>query len=239
MSATLAELEERVAALEEATLADQLTPGVFSLNAAGQIEERLSGFLEAQGVNVEIANTAGTAQKRGLRWFYELPAGKEPFVAAIYGYNPGAEEGKKEPQFIMELDDGFVQGQLAIYETISGVKHEVHAQAFVFGSSGGHLRTIIDSTGKSSFLQLPTASQASVRFGKVAIPNVQAAAGYEIEIPAWSTEHTLFLAVPSTAESLNLVTYFGSAPSGLNKGAIDMASSVNQTVTISWLSIGF
>lgn len=51
MTQTLQQLEERIEALEDQLEADQLTPGVFSLNAKGQVEEKLTGTLEAKGIH--------------------------------------------------------------------------------------------------------------------------------------------------------------------------------------------
>ena len=55
---TLEELDVAVSSLEKATAADQLVPGVFSLDEEGALQEKLRGTLEALGITLPLGQEA-------------------------------------------------------------------------------------------------------------------------------------------------------------------------------------
>lgn len=140
----LAALEQKVAELEAAQ-GDQLTPGAFSLNAAGELEEILTGKLQARGIIIP----EGTAGEEGVV-FNEL----------IWQDLGGT---------IQELITGFVipaegQHNLALQAGAGGSTHLAGLnvrggapgaeQPRVDARAGLASATIIENGGKSSFLLL-------------------------------------------------------------------------------------
>ncbi len=162
MTRTLQELDEAIAALEQGASADQLTPGVFSINSAGQVEEKLSGRLEALGISVKaggisLPNGAFVGSSPGLKLEglsepSEIRFGAQGEGGAIlrafhYAGSPPSIEKRELLQLFGESVKGLVGG----FEVLTD---ELNAVTKVRATAGELTPTIIDSEGNSSFLQL-------------------------------------------------------------------------------------
>lgn len=175
----LAELEQRVGELEAGGAdVDQLTPGVFSINAAGQLEELLSGKLTAFGIIFELGSIIGSSGLGpGKQLTHEIVWQSEGLtVAALSAYRhsqkpPGLVKGRA-----IELSiefEGQSAGLTCDLEDNPFVGSRVTAQA---GTKGV---TIINSSGGSSFML----ADVSPRFkAEGAILLANGAAGTETQI---------------------------------------------------------
>lgn len=154
----LADLQARVQQLEAAQ-GDTLTPAVFNLNAAGELEEILSGKLKAKGVILPNGLVIGggvfgpgVVEKSEIQW-QEEPGGA--IVASIgssrIASKPPALFSGQETQLTAQAEGMLVQLGLLLEKTPVEV-----AQLIATAKAGFTPRsvTVIDSKGRSSFVQL-------------------------------------------------------------------------------------
>lgn len=158
-------LEQRLNDLEQQLVADQLVPGVFSLNAAGGIEEILSGKLMAQGVELPQGNSGsfkkgdpdlvgwfeGTELKEIVRGWTTVGASTtEQYLELLAAAPPGPPWEGLSAELLL---------QLAYTSTTKTLLGQIKA------SVGGQVATILDSKGRSSFLHLHSGVKAQVSTG--------------------------------------------------------------------------
>ncbi len=162
MTRTLQELDEAIAALEQGASADQLTPGVFSINSQGQVEEKLSGRLEALGITVKaggisLPNGTFVGSSPGLK----LEGLSEPSEIRFGAHGEGGailrafHYAGMPPSLIkrelLQLFGESVKGLVGGFQVLTD---EQNAVTKVQAVAGEETPTIVDSEGNSSFLQL-------------------------------------------------------------------------------------
>jgi hypothetical protein len=153
-AATLPELEARVAALEQQLQADQLVPGVFSLNAEGKLEEQLTGKLTAQGITFNEAPSGiePTAEEK-IQWLRE---GKpREFVT-------GREEVSGVGMLELGIEDGL--GTRLANLRLTGLEARVAIQNPTLRHA-----LILDWEGRSDFLRLAAAAKRQVTLGTATV----------------------------------------------------------------------
>ncbi|HMD60232.1 MAG TPA: hypothetical protein VKG78_02310 [Opitutaceae bacterium] len=144
MTLTLPEIEAKVQALEQQIQADQLSPGVFSLNpTTGALEEKLKGRLEAEGIVFNIEEIEELT--RSIVW----EAGLEALRASIVGE---ITEGK--PTLAL-----FVKNAA---KALASLNLSISELSLVLG---GQERILLNNLGQSSFPQLETVSKLKLSWG--------------------------------------------------------------------------
>lgn len=93
------------------------------------------------------------------------------------------------------------------------------------------------------FPGLPSSSPAGIQYGVVSVSAPAGLGSFEITLPtAWKTEHAFFVCTlhPGTANTTFIVNNgpYDAVGSSLSKGFLVINSSVLQTVSAYWLSIG-
>lgn len=144
---TLESLAARVAALESVQ-ADQLVPGVFSLNNAGELEEKLSGKLEAKGINFNIE---APGEARYIQWLNTLGIGVSAGIDAQIHYT--GVHGLPPWFSFLELfnTDGLGTSSLLLQ---SGSAGKPASAASVKAIAAGGEAVVINGSAQSNFLQL-------------------------------------------------------------------------------------
>lgn len=117
---------------------DQITPNAFAINSKGQIEEKLTGTLEALGIKFKPATEKGVATS-SITWGTD-----EGTDAAIEGYTEDNRGALVLLSGVPPLTTDYSRLQLAPNSVVVNV------------ISGGEQtdKQIIDDEGNSSFLQL-------------------------------------------------------------------------------------
>jgi hypothetical protein len=143
MTQTLEQLEARIQTLEQSTSApDQLTPSVFSLNAAGEVEEKLSGKLEAKGIVFEEGEEGKEEAKHSIKWFDGALNSQ-----TIHGYRTGTHH-------ILDINAFGADAELArlIFEVGPLASKKAEIRAIIEGTTGvAEEAKILDAGGLSSF----------------------------------------------------------------------------------------
>ncbi len=152
MTRTLEEIDQALQELEQ-TQVDQLVPGVFAINAQGQIEEKLSGILEAKGINFNEAHAPGE-KTSSIRWLNSGVVGER-----IEGVQLG-----ESHLLLLTATHPAGDGVLAITTNASSGRSSVQA-----GTGIGLGTTLFDSTGVSSFLQLGALANVKAFLGTTQI----------------------------------------------------------------------
>ena len=151
LESDLAELRQRVDKLEGRPVADQLSPGVFSLNAQGKIEELLSGHLSAQGV--DFVEQAAAFAPNSIRWLDEGGTLREIITGLRQAPNT---------THVLNLEAQGTTGSasLQLRAPEAATKPAITISASLLAKA-----TLLDSDGRSSFLQLATLAKRHVTFG--------------------------------------------------------------------------
>lgn len=142
----LAELRNRLDALEQAPTEDQLGPNAFALNAQGEVEERLTGRLEARGINF----AAGTGPAASIRWLL----GMDPRAVIRANASP------EEEAIVAELLR--LGAQRIILQLLAG-EASSEAGLSVKDKARAASATLLTSQGQSSFLQLPAVRKLTLK----------------------------------------------------------------------------
>lgn len=145
----LADVKRRLAVLEQAQqppagAADQLNPNAFFINAEGQIEERLTGKLEAQGITFSEVRIFSPTPTSRITW--GTPA--RPTLESITGYlKPAVGEEPEEHRLDLQAV-GTPAGAFLYLASILPASAKVSAECREAAVQ------ILDEKSRSSFLQL-------------------------------------------------------------------------------------
>jgi len=138
----IAQLEQKVQALEGHQ--DQITPGAYSINSEGKIEEKLTGHLEAQGIDLPLGSgepsriTWGASGRQGV--IFTGPSGASGAVLQMMAYS-------ETEQTLLDLAaDGEGNG-------LANLVVDAHAV------------TLLDADGNSAFARLSTLGNIRLSFG--------------------------------------------------------------------------
>lgn len=159
---TLDELEERIEALEEAQ-ADQLVPAVFTINENGEIEEKISGEIEAKGITFNEGVSTDTGKAKAESQIIWNDAGEQPeTIRGVRTHHAIAPFGFDHAlSMTSQVGNLLAQLELDVYKPAGSAKLLASA-----GEEGAlHQLTILDALGKSSFVQLPTVAAAYLNLG--------------------------------------------------------------------------
>jgi hypothetical protein len=224
---TLQELEQRIQALEQNPQADQLTPGVFSLSAAGGLEEKLSGKLEAQGITF---NLSSEEKFRMIEW-----ADGQQRARIVGGTGPGP--GSNNVLLLETLNEAGVFGaQLELAGERAGGLAQVAARA-----NEGHGVIIVNQNQQSSFLQLATLANVAISFGSTVLNFVASVEATVEKIPAGLPAERapkIIIPVPSTP-GFNLFCQIGNTLDGkFNLKGTSTTGAETLQVTVPWIAIG-
>lgn len=152
MSLTLQQIEAELTQLRQLIARDELATNAYNLNSKGELEEKLTGHLEAKGVTLP-AGANFTASSATIEWI-DAGAAKIAEVIAV-------EEPERET---LMLRAGPVPGTYADIQIIGGARPSVTAAAV-----GGSDLTIIDGENNSDFLRIahpPGLTAASISWGE-------------------------------------------------------------------------
>lgn len=167
------ELLERVQTLEQAQ-ADQLVPGVFSINHAGELEENLTGKLTAKGIIFQVgvleeATEGKPAERVASEIIWNTEAGSTRASVTAYRYKGKAPSIAKGLIFSMTASSAGGEEASLITEI-----DEANNQAVVRLKAGGQTRTLLrnSAAGVSDFLQLARlpGSKLTVGAGEITWP---------------------------------------------------------------------
>lgn len=153
---SLAELDEAVDELQQGQL-DQLQPGVFSINAAGQLEEILSGKLTANGIIFNLGTSLEANQfGPGENLQHELIWSREETGVGVASVS-AARHSAKPP--------GLVKGESLLLKVLSDITGQQAALIIdaqdspavleqLLAVAGAEVVKLINSNGESTFARL-------------------------------------------------------------------------------------
>jgi hypothetical protein len=162
MSATvdrLTDLEQRITALEAQAVADTLQPNVITVAANGEIGAAFTGLLNALGLIIPPAASPSYGLQNSITWQRQSDGAQAAFVQD--GIFTDVLSGRDVDQLVISTDrPSGVQGELITLNT-ENLDLTLDDQASNGGIStvqistaGGHLATLFNSSGQSSFPQL-------------------------------------------------------------------------------------
>lgn len=109
----------------------------------------------------------------------------------------------------------------------------------VYVTTPGQLRTLIDSAGRSDFLQwLGGATGRRVQIGSQTFAAAVGDNFLACNVTPWGTSHDLFLAAPQAITSFPNMTYRGAYVISNAQGGCVVNSGIVQNITVRWMSIG-
>lgn len=153
----IAELERQVAKLEGEQ--DQITPNAYSIGPKGEVNETLTGFLNARGIS--FPPTTAPAPNASIAW----EDGKGGDAAEISSWALGG-----ATHLSMFSNGPWGEAILASYQ--------IAAEAQLYAYVNFHLAVILDQEGRSSFPQLDAGFGNKVRLA-FGYANVNYAGGTE------------------------------------------------------------
>jgi hypothetical protein len=133
---TLEELAARVEAIED--LQDQINPNILSLGPKGEVNATLTGFLKAHGIQLQESKGAGFPESE-IVWQYEAATGA--FVRAY------RQAGSNRIDVATLSPDLSKQALIALEASNT-------FESVIASCTGAALRTIVDSEGRSHFMQV-------------------------------------------------------------------------------------
>jgi hypothetical protein len=174
-------LEERLHTLEQEVehlraRQDQLTPNAFSLNSTGQIEEKLTGHLEASGIELPLAVGAFTIPTSLIQW-NRTSNGAVIASLSAYGLDfPFKAEGL---QIHVDSEAGYgstielsvqereVLGRAEMFLRSNAINSQSGLSTSVFNAEGteGYSAKILDAENHSDFLRLTGAASLFLAWG--------------------------------------------------------------------------
>lgn len=142
--ARLADLESRLAALEELSPTDTLSPNYLTLNADGSVGATFSGLINAaQGVT--IPSSASKTSINAIQW---IRASDGAAVATIDGQNPNPASGTSL-ELVAEGPDRNKVARLTLNGNNPGAQ-----QSSVSVNAGAIAKTLLAADGTSDYVQL-------------------------------------------------------------------------------------
>lgn len=221
----LAQLEQQVAALQEAAQGEQLSPNYLTISPSGLVTALFTG-----GVQMDEAPSTGyESPNNGLGWLDSAGAGV--LRELIYGWYNGSDHQLAAQSQADSTD----QAALTLYTKLTGPAGSAGVGAECFDDSGAASSvTFIDSLQRSSFLQLLSIEKIRLAFGSELMAfngeigqNIGIAHGLGAVPQAagvFAVDGSEFLTVQQSAVADDHTLY--------------VSASVAVTRTVNWIAIG-
>lgn len=140
---TLEQLAQRITQLEERLGASSLAPNAFSLNSKGELEEHLSGTLEAKGIIMPA--TVGVGSESQIRW---KSSNGGALIAEMHGsIDGGHESGRLTLGAFYKYQEAGVEAAEIEIDAFEGISLKV------LEDTQSARATLLNAAGESSFLQ--------------------------------------------------------------------------------------
>lgn len=227
----IAGLRQRVEELEQNTAADQLVPGVFAINARGEVEEKLSGKVEAKGILFNLAiEELGGEELSQIEW---LEASE--IAITILGARPVGKAARSLRLSAFPFSPGGPGAQLVIQTD------KEPAEAFLRAIAGSHAAIVIGDDGSSSFLQLTDVETVAIAFGVTVVPFVNAETMSIEKIPCGlpSGRAAGLILTSISTPGANFFAQVGNTEDGkFNLKLTSTSGKVTLNPTVTWAAFG-
>ena len=218
----------------DTSVAGVYVPNYLVLERDGRVSADFSGIIRALGVTFPTATGGVQVPENRVAWKNPTTGFEDQQIIAVT--NPTFTGG------ILRTNRPNGRWGAGLQILVSESTPQAAVQTFHMENGLSRLTTIQDVNGYSDYLQWALGTNPyKVDFGTRSINVAAGPNTYPFSLNVtFQRTHILCIAVPISAQNFaGIANYYGSIPTSLNGAAIVMNSTIAQTITVGYISIGW